>query len=137
MKRVDIMFPVYYGNLHEIQPCVDAVIPAFTRSLAEYDWHIIFAVNGKNPGEVITLVKKIHETHPNVWYDYAERPGKGSGIIHSWSASPADIIAYMDVDLSTDIGNFPDLVKGVENGYDLCIGSRYHPGSDVQRSLKR
>ncbi len=137
MKRIDIMLPVYHGNLHEIQPCIDEVIPFFTEKLSHYEWHIIFAINGKNQEAIIALVKEIHEKHSQVWYDSAEEPGKGSGIIHSWMASPADIITYMDVDLATDIGNFLQLIDGIEKGYDFCIGSRYHPESIVQRSIKR
>ncbi len=137
MKRIDIVFPVYHGNLHEIEPCIDVVIPFFSNQLTDYDWHIVFAINGKDPEQIIKLVKKINGVHKSVWYDYAEQPGKGSGVIHSWSESTADIITYMDVDLATDIGNFPKLIEGIENGYDICIGSRYHQDSKVERSFKR
>jgi glycosyltransferase involved in cell wall biosynthesis len=137
MKRIDIMFPVYHGNLHEIEPCVKVVVPFFTEKLSNYNWRIVFAINGKDAEKIISLIKKLNEKHPRIWYDYAEQPGKGSGVIHSWSQSPADIITYMDVDLATDIGNFPKLIEGIENGFDICIGSRYHPDSKVDRSLKR
>lgn len=137
MKKLDLMLPVYYGNLHEVEPCIEQLVPYFTESFKEYDWRIILAINGKNQEEMIALVKKLHTKYPRVWFDSVERAGKGSGIIHAWSNSPADILSYMDVDLSTDISNFKDLVAGIEKGYDFCIGSRYHPKSNVNRSMKR
>lgn len=137
MRTIDIMFPVYIGNLHEIEPCVDTAIPFFTEKLKDYDWKVVFAINGRNPEKLIELIGTLNQKHPRITYDYAEEPGKGSGVIHSWSASTADIVVYMDVDLATDLGNFPMLIDGIEKGYDLCIGSRYHPKSEVERSFKR
>jgi hypothetical protein len=49
-----------------------------------------------------------------------------------------DIVSYMDVDLSTGLEAFPSLIGAIaENGYDVAIGSRLHPRSEVRRSLKR
>ena len=44
----------------------------------------------------------------------------------------------MDVDLSTGIEAFPELIAAIaEKGYDVAIGSRLASGSRVTRSLKR
>lgn len=137
MRRVDIMFPVYWGNLHEIDPCLERVLPSFTEALQAYDWRVIFAVNGKSPEWLIAHIEAASQGDSRIGYDYTPTPGKGSGVIHSWTASTAEILCYMDVDLSTDIRDVGRLVAGVANGADLCIGSRYHPDSVVDRSLKR
>lgn len=137
MKRVDIMLPVYYRNLHEIEPSIKKQVSFFSKALKNYDWTIVLAINGKNAEKVISLAKKLHEKYGRVSYDYTEIPGKGSGILHSWMRSKADIISYMDIDLSTNIKDFPNLISWIEKGYDLSIGSRYHPDSKVKRSLKR
>ena len=83
------------------------------------------------------MAKELHKKNPRVDYDYTEQKGKGSGILHSWSRSKADIISYMDIDLSTDIRGFPNLISQIERGYDISIGSRYHPDSKLKRSFKR
>ncbi|HUU62792.1 MAG TPA: glycosyltransferase family 2 protein, partial [Dehalococcoidia bacterium] len=51
--------------------------------------------------------------------------------------SAADIVSYMDVDLSTDLAAFPHLIQAIEEGYSIAIGSRLLPGSSVKRSFKR
>src|ERR1041385_5120781 len=114
MKTVDVMIPVYIGNLHEIEPCLAELVPCLSNSLRNYEWKIIFAVNGKNPEKLISLIEKINSSDKRVWYDAIEKPGKGSGIINAWSNSKAEILAYMDVDLSTDISNFHELIEGIE-----------------------
>jgi len=135
--RVDIMLPVYYGNLDEIPASIQKQVDYYERALGKYDWRIVLAVNGPNAENVISLAQKLGKEDVRITYEYTELPGKGSGIVHSWSRSKADILSYMDIDLSTDISNFTDLVSGIESGYDIVIGSRYHPNSTVVRSLKR
>ena len=53
------------------------------------------------------------------------------------AGSSADILSYMDVDLSTDLSHVSQLVGAVEEGAHLAIGSRLAKDSKVTRSLKR
>jgi len=131
------MLPVYRGNLSEIPGSIDMQRTFFEKSLKEYEWRLVLAINGPDAGEVIAVAEKMAESDSRISYDYVPLPGKGSGVIHSWSNSDADIMSYMDIDLSTDIRDFPNLVAQVRGGYDISIGSRYHPDSHVTRSLKR
>lgn len=135
--RIDIMLPVYHGNIHEIPESIQKQIEYYEEALGEYDWRIVLAINGPNAENVISLAQKLGRQDMRITSDYVERPGKGSGIIHSWSRSAADIISYMDIDLSTDIRGFSHLVDMIKAGYDIAIGSRYHPDSTVERSFKR
>jgi glycosyltransferase involved in cell wall biosynthesis len=65
-------------------------------------------------------------------------PGRGRALRAVWSASDADVVAYMDVDLSTDIAALPPLVAPLLAGdADVAIGSRLAPGARVRRGLKR
>ena len=43
----------------------------------------------------------------------------------------------MDVDLSTDLSHFPQLVESLESGYDVAVGSRLSRDSQVTRAFKR
>ena len=43
----------------------------------------------------------------------------------------------MDVDLSTDLNHIPELIKAIEDGCHIAIGSRLAKGARVKRSLKR
>jgi glycosyltransferase involved in cell wall biosynthesis len=67
-----------------------------------------------------------------------ERKGRGLALRTAWSASDAAVLAYMDVDLSTELSALPELLQPLLDGRaDLAIGSRLAPGANVQRGLKR
>lgn len=137
MKSVDIVIPVYYGNLKELEPNVERQVKFFRKNLAGYDWKIVIAVNGLKADAIINLAKKLSKKYKEVSYIYTKTPGKGAGVIDGWKKSDADILTYMDIDLSVRLDNFRNLIKGIEDGYDICTGSRYLHGSEVRRSLKR
>lgn len=137
MKTVEIILPVYYGNYHEIEDSVFKQVKCYSKLLDDYDWRITIAVNGPKADDVINLVKRLNEEYPRVWYTYSERAGKGSGVINTLLQSKSDIMIFMDIDLATDIKDIRKLIEPIENGSDMCIGSRYHPESVVTRSFKR
>ncbi|TYB41364.1 dolichyl-phosphate beta-glucosyltransferase [Actinomadura chibensis] len=67
-----------------------------------------------------------------------EGRGRGRALRHVWGASDADVVAYMDVDLSTDLDAFLPLVAPLISGHsDLAIGSRLTRGSAVVRGPRR
>jgi glycosyltransferase involved in cell wall biosynthesis len=64
--------------------------------------------------------------------------GRGRALRAAWSSSRSDVLAYMDVDLSTDLGALLPLVAPLLSGHnDLAIGSRLVEGARVERSAKR
>ena len=64
--------------------------------------------------------------------------GRGRALKTAWLSSQARVVAYMDVDLSTDIKQIPDLLRPILNGTaDISFGSRLMPQSNVQRCPKR
>ncbi len=67
-----------------------------------------------------------------------EQKGRGHALHHVWSTSDAPVLAYMDVDLSTDLAALAPLVAPLISGHsDLAIGSRLARGSRVVRPAKR
>src|SRR5438094_8167265 len=67
-----------------------------------------------------------------------EAKGRGRAIRRAWLASEAAIVAYMDVDLSTDLDGLLPLVAPLISGHsDVAIGSRLAPGARVNRGPKR
>jgi glycosyltransferase involved in cell wall biosynthesis len=64
--------------------------------------------------------------------------GRGGALRAAWLQSNAAVVAYMDVDLSTDLKALLPLVAPLLSGQsDLSIGSRLVPGARVVRSRKR
>ena len=67
-----------------------------------------------------------------------ERPGRGHALRSTWSASRAEVLAYMDVDLSTDLNALLPLVAPLLSGHsDLAIGTRLARGARVVRGPRR
>jgi glycosyltransferase involved in cell wall biosynthesis len=65
-------------------------------------------------------------------------PGRGRALRSVWSASDADVLAYMDVDLSTDLNALLPLVAPLLSGHsDVAIGTRLAPGARVIRGPRR
>jgi glycosyltransferase involved in cell wall biosynthesis len=69
---------------------------------------------------------------------HLERKGRGLALRTAWGTSDADVVAYMDVDLSTDLDALAPLLEPLLEGRaDVAIGSRLAPGAEVVRGLKR
>ena len=67
-----------------------------------------------------------------------EQKGRGRALHYVWSTSDAPVLAYMDVDLSTDLTALLPLVAPLVSGHsDIAIGSRLSRGSRVVRGPKR
>ncbi|HEX6785639.1 MAG TPA: GtrA family protein, partial [Acidimicrobiales bacterium] len=64
--------------------------------------------------------------------------GRGRALRTVWGASDAAVLAYCDVDLSTDLAALLPLVAPLISGHsDLAIGTRLGRGSRVVRGPKR
>ncbi|MEU6371847.1 glycosyltransferase [Streptomyces sp. NPDC046909] len=75
---------------------------------------------------------------PHVHAAHLEAKGRGRALKHVWSRSTADVVAYMDVDLSTGLEAFLPLVAPLLSDHsDLAIGSRLHRQAAVERGAKR
>ena len=67
-----------------------------------------------------------------------EQKGRGRALHAVWSHSDAPVLAYMDVDLSTDLAALAPLVAPLISGHsDLAIGTRLGRGARVVRGPKR
>jgi len=64
--------------------------------------------------------------------------GRGHALRAAWMASDADVLCYMDVDLSTDLRAVLPLVAALVSGHsDVAIGTRLAHSSRVARGRKR
>lgn len=67
-----------------------------------------------------------------------DEKGKGRAVRATWSVSDADVVCYLDLDLSTDLGALLPLLAPLVSGHsDLAVGSRLSSGSAVARGPKR
>jgi len=84
------------------------------------------------------LAMQLGDQLPGVRLRQLAEKGRGRALRSVWKASDADIVAYMDVDLSTDLFALAPLLRPLLCGEaDIAIGSRLLPGSEVTRCLRR
>jgi len=137
MTTVDVVVPVY--NEERALPQSIPVLQEFLSGPGfPYEWRIIIGDNASIDDTPAVSRRLEDASGGRVEYVRIERKGRGYALKQIWGASEADIVSYMDVDLSTGIDAFPQLIAGIaEKGYDVAIGSRLAGKSEVTRSLKR
>ncbi|MCE7939602.1 glycosyl transferase [bacterium] len=133
--HVDVVIPVY----NEERVLADSVarLSEFLDEAVPYDWHIVIADNA-SIDQTPAVGRAVAAANPRVRYLRLEQKGRGRALRRAWLDSDADVVAYMDVDLSTNLDAFPPLVESiVHGGYDVAIGSRLKHGARVTRQWKR
>ena len=136
MTTVDIVIPVL-NEEHSLPVCIER-LTGFLADRADRDWRIVVADNGSTD-RTREIARELSERHANLSATYIDQRGRGRALKKAWTESDADVRAYMDVDLSTDLDSLPPLVSAIaEEGCDIAIGSRLLKDSQVVgRSLKR
>ena len=132
---VDVVIPCY-NEVSVLRGSVERTLQLFDEHPG-YDWRLVIADNGSNDG-TSELARDLERDHERVRALVLTVKGRGIALREAWLGSEADVASYMDVDLSTDLDQLPDLVGMVaEGGYDVVSGSRLARGSATTRSLKR
>ncbi|MBE0608335.1 MAG: glycosyltransferase family 2 protein [Dehalococcoidia bacterium] len=133
--RVDVVIPVY-NEVKVLEQSATTTLALFDQN-QQYDWRLVIADNGSNDGTP-ELARSLEARDPRVKALILEVKGRGLALREAWLSSDADVVSYMDVDLSTDLNHLPELVAMVaERGCDVAIGSRLAKGSKTDRQLKR
>ena len=136
-----------------VPPCVDIVIPVFNEAAVleasvarlhdylsarfPFTWRITIVDNASNDGTWFRAARLARDAE-RVRSVHLERKGRGLALRTAWRESDADVVAYMDVDLSTDLDALLPLVAPLVSGHsDVAIGSRLSAGASVARRPKR
>lgn len=137
---VEIVVPVY-NEQAEIGSSVITVIERMrelTRDSMPCTWQVVVADNASNDNTWF-IARSLVEAYPGeVRAVRIGRKGRGFALKRAWGSSRAQVLAYMDVDLSTDLAHLSELIRPILSGsVDVAFGSRLLPDSRVVRSLKR
>ncbi len=137
MASVEVVIPVL--NEERALPACVATLRAFLgERLKDHAWRITVADNGSTDATLAVAEGLVREHPGELSVVHLDQRGRGRALRRAWLESDADIVSYMDVDLSTDLEAFPKLVSAIANdGYHVATGSRLSRGSHTTRSLKR
>ncbi|MCH0542188.1 bifunctional glycosyltransferase family 2/GtrA family protein [Streptomyces sp. MUM 203J] len=132
---LDVVVPVY-NEEKDLEPCVRRLHAHLARTFP-YGFRITVADNASTD-RTPDVAAHLARTVPGVRFVRLEQKGRGRALRTVWSASDAPVLAYMDVDLSTDLNALLPLVAPLISGHsDLAIGSRLARSSRVVRGPKR
>ncbi|WAH96125.1 glycosyltransferase [Arthrobacter sp. MMS18-M83] len=102
-----------------------------------YSWKITIADNASTDATG-SIGRELADEVPNVSYRRLETKGRGFALRDAWTSSEAKVLAYVDVDLSTDLAALPPLIAPLLSGHsDVSIGTRLGRTSRVVRGPKR
>ena len=132
---VDIAVPVY-NEERALAPGIER-LHAYLSAGFPFSWRITIVDNGSTDGTWLAATRLAHGLS-NVAACHLDSKGRGLALRTAWSATDAAVVAYMDVDLSTDLDALLPLIAPLVSGHsDLAIGSRLAPGSSVARAPRR
>jgi glycosyltransferase involved in cell wall biosynthesis len=132
---LDVVVPVYNEET-DLPGCVRRLHAHLMRAFP-YSFRITIADNASTDRTLAVAHELAHELS-RVRVMHLAQKGRGRALATVWSASDSPVLAYMDVDLSTDLGGLLPLVAPLISGHsDVAIGSRLARGARVVRGPKR
>lgn len=112
------------------------ILDAYLRSIyPDENWRIIVADNGSSD-DTREIVRCLSKELPQVELWQTDQKGRGNALRRVWQEYDADLYAYMDADLATDLRHIRELLEALDDA-DLAMGSRLLSGARVDRSLWR
>lgn len=136
MATVDLVIPCY-NEEHVLAGSVRQVL-TWCDGHPEHEWRVVVADNASTD-RTLEVARSLEAQHPGrVVALQVPVKGRGIALRTAWLTSDADVLAYMDVDLSTDLDHIQEMVDPIARGeVDLAYGTRLHRKSMTNRSLKR
>lgn len=132
---VDIVLPVL-NEAYILEESVRTLCMYMEDNLP-YHYQIIIADNGSTDG-TRRVAAMLTEHFPAVRVVCLPEKGRGRALKQAWLQSRADIVSYMDIDLSTNLDAFVPMITPLVTGdAAIAVGSRLMEESQTTRGLKR
>src|SRR5437588_5852571 len=133
--RVNVTVPVF--NEENCLRTTLARLHEFLSHQKDFEWEIVVADNGSTD-RTRQIAEEFRSQKSEVRIVCLKQKGRGRALKQVWLESEADILSYMDADLSSDLDAFPVLIEVLTAGqHDIAIGSRLLTKETTSRSLNR
>ncbi|HID19584.1 MAG TPA: glycosyltransferase family 2 protein [Methanophagales archaeon] len=135
MTQVSLVLPAY-NEAEGLKDTVAQVADALQKITPTFE--IIIAEDGSSDG-TDKIAEALAKAYPYIKHLHSnDRLGRGKALNRAFKLSKGEILAYIDVDLATDLKHLEELINAIkEEGYDFSTGSRMLKESDVERSVTR
>ena len=132
---LDLVIPVYNEEIG-LERSVRTV-RAYLDHTFPYPARLTIADNASTDG-TLAIARALAQELPGVRAVHLPDKGRGRALRSVWLASDAQVLAYADVDLSTDLSALLPLVAPLVSGHShLAIGTRLSRTSRVERGPRR
>ncbi|MDU6478943.1 MAG: glycosyltransferase [Corynebacterium kroppenstedtii] len=132
---VEIVIPVY-NEATSLPTSIPHLVESLS-NLVPFTTTVTIADNASIDNTWI-VAGELERQLPSVRRVHLDQKGRGRMLKKVWLESQCDVVAYMDVDLSTDLhALLPLLAPLVSDHSDIAIGSRLARSANVVRGSKR
>ena len=97
----------------------------------EYTWEVVL-VDAGSRDRTCEVFHKFFQAEQGRSFKNEFNRGKGYAIRRGIQEAKGEVLLFSDADFSTPIEEFPKLAQYLESGYDIAIGSRSLPESNVE-----
>jgi len=134
-RLVEVTVPVY--NEEKVLEQSIRLLHSYLTDNLPFQFVITIADNASTDG-TFAIAQRMRTELSRVRAVHLDRKGRGLALRHVWGSSEADIVAYMDADLSTGLDAFLPLIAPLLSSHsDLSVGTRLAHGAQVVRGPKR
>lgn len=122
MKKIDIVVPCY--NEQEALEAFYQETSKVTDALDSYTFRFLLVDDGSRDNTIV-IMKELAKAHDNVKYlSFSRNFGKEAAMYAGLKYSSGDYVIVMDADLQHPPAMIPDMLAGIEEGYDCCAARR-------------
>lgn len=125
---LSVVTPVY-NEEKDLPKNIPKLYAFLEKEMFHYDWEIVIADNA-SVDKTQAIGQKLAQ-NSRIKYLRLAQKGRGRALKKVWDSSQKEVLSYMDIDLSSDLNYFPKLVRAVNSGADIAIGSRLASGAVV------
>lgn len=135
LPKVDLIVPTL-NEVHVLRTSIERILQ-YMRDEFPYPARVVVADNGSTDGTG-DLAEQLAQEYEDVGVVRLNARGRGRALRQAWSETEAEIVAYTDVDISTELPALERMCRAIwEDGYDMAVGSRLMRESQTTRGLKR
>ncbi|MBQ3718512.1 MAG: glycosyltransferase [Methanomicrobium sp.] len=126
--RITVIIPTF-NEIENIENITKAVLDVFAKNGINGE---ILVVDDKSKDGTIDAVKEMQKSYPQVNLIVRENDhGLSQSVAEGFEKANSEIIQVIDADFSHPVELIPEFLSAIENGADVCIGSRYTKGGDI------
>jgi len=131
---LSVVLPVY-NEERTLEATFEALVPFLEGLDREFD--VICVDDGSTDGS-LAILRRARADDPRIkLIELPENRGKGGAVRAGMLAAEGDFGLFMDCDLSTPLDEIPGFLGALESGYDVVLGNRRSPGSQLTRRQPR